>query len=146
MLAPRSPLGDSDLVCLTTFSSQSSHQGSEARGKQDREGRTLVRAFTLRFRPPTKERRPASTMLKRGYALAAACLAAAVAVTAFTPNGKSRRHRLIGIRMQLRLGLRGGVKSISAHTIASNGPILHLRHILCHCHRLCLPVKLLGCN
>ena len=27
-------------------------------------------------------------MLKRGYALAAACLAAAVAVTAFTPNGK----------------------------------------------------------
>lgn len=27
-------------------------------------------------------------MLKPGYALAAACLAAAVAVTAFTPNGK----------------------------------------------------------
>ena len=27
-------------------------------------------------------------MLKRGYVLAAACLAAAVAVTAFTPNGK----------------------------------------------------------
>jgi len=31
-------------------------------------------------------------MLKRGYALAAACLAAAVAVTAFTPNGKSSRE------------------------------------------------------
>lgn len=59
-------------------------------------------------------------MLKRGYALAAACLAAAVAVTAFTPNGKSpivaahttppTRNTPQAIGMQLRLGLRGGVK------------------------------------
>ena len=39
-------------------------------------------------------------MLKRGYALAAACLAAAVAVTAFTPNGKFALPPSLTVGMQ----------------------------------------------
>lgn len=64
---------------------QSSHTDCEARG---REGRTL----TLFVPVPDKKITRSANMLKRGYALAAACLAAAVAVTAFTPNGKSSRE------------------------------------------------------
>ena len=82
-------------------------------------------------------------MLKRGYAIAAACLAAAVAATAFTPNGKSptfaaQTHRHPNAILQL--GLQGGIESMSAHIIASIGPIFHLRHILCHSF-VFVPVK-----
>ena len=91
-------------------------------------------------------------MLKRGYALAAACLAAAVAVTAFTPNGKFptlhaadgtdpiHRHRnAIATRPTREFQI--NIKTY--HCI--NWPYLHLRHILCHSFAFVL-VKLLVCN
>ena len=62
-------------------------------------------------------------MLKRGYAIAAACLAAAVAATAFTPNGKSPTFAAQTHRHPNAIAnsaYKGGIKSMSAHIIASD--------------------------
>ena len=87
-------------------------------------------------------------MLKRGYALAAACLAAAVAVTAFTPNGKFARPVFDGfIGMQLDMcipqyimNVRGIWQSIVCIAFCANSSMS-----CAVCSVLCSR-ELLGCN